>query len=30
MFLSVHGNFSIIDPTLIDPNNAKKRFIIKQ
>ena len=30
MFLSDHGKFSIINPKLINPNNERKRFIIKQ
>ena len=30
MFLSDHGKFSIINPKLINPNNKRKRFIIKQ
>ena len=30
MFLSDHGKFSIINPKLTNPNNERKRFIIKQ
>ena len=30
MFLSDHGKFSIINPKLINSNNKRKRFIIKQ
>ena len=30
MFLSEQGKFSIINPKLINPNNERKRFIIKQ
>ena len=30
MPLSDHGKFSIINPKTINPNNEKKRFIIKQ
>ena len=30
MFLSDHGKFSMINPKLINPNNERNRFIIKQ
>ena len=30
MFLPDRGKFSIINPKLINPNNERKRFIIKQ
>ena len=30
MFLYDHEKFSIIDPELVNPNNERKRFVIKQ
>ena len=30
MFLFDHGKFSIINPKLVNPNNERNRFIIKQ